>query len=453
MENNEIVVWRLQTNTSKGNAAEYCLKHNVAAVGWDLSRYLDRSDLKNLSFEEYCRHAEEHYRSFDSVIRMKQDIRPNHLVWMRDGGIYYIARVLSNSKWKYNDTDDARIDDVCNQITNIFWKKVGNESEVPGALTTAFIRGSAFQRIWKEGILEYSEMIYDNVSNDEFKYNKRIALNKDTFYSLISPSDCEDLLYSYLYHINEKNYMCIPSTNKISTEKYEFVSLDTRTGKHIYIQVKNGEIDLDANDYKELLESNNHDSEVYLFTSKGKRINEGVNVKIHFINPDDLFDFACNADNIYTIPPHIRSWIEFAGGFLVDSAEKGIMFDTNDNKCEQEMFDRGVIAAWGPPKRFINSFNLGDYVLYYKKGFGVIAAGKITGSEPVESNDGKELPVEMILPPKKDLSGKWVSVAADEIRKMLGKRFFYASTRKVPFLTIQESNQIISELEKKQKAI
>ena len=49
MENEKNIIWRLQTNTSKGDAAEYCIRNNVAAVGWGISQYIEQEKLLNLS--------------------------------------------------------------------------------------------------------------------------------------------------------------------------------------------------------------------------------------------------------------------------------------------------------------------------------------------------------------------------------------------------------------------
>ncbi len=454
MEGNKYAVWRLQTNIGIDNIGKYCLDHNVAALGWGLGDNIGKKEKTELSFEEYCIYADDLFDSYDSVIRMHNDAKMNDLIWMKVEGKYYIARIKESSKWVYN-TSGGINNDGCNQLTNIFWIHVGDESQVPGALTTSFIRGSAFQRIWKPGVLEFSEMIYDAISNDLFKYNMRIELNKETFYSLISPSDCEDLLYSYLYKISDKNFLCIPSTNKINTEKYEFVVLDAITGKHIYVQVKNGAVDIDANDYKDLLDSQRHQSEIYLLTTGGNVLHAEDNNNIHIIDPNELFDFACADENANILPPNIKHWIEFAVGCTLFDGKKGIMFDTNDDICEKYMFEHNVIAAWGAPKRYIDSFNGDDYVLYYKKGCGIIAIGKILDNiaRDIEDDDRRELPVELIVKPKLDSEKKLISIQASEIRVLLGKRFFYASTRKVPFLNEKETIIILNELKKKQKSV
>ena len=311
-----MAIWRIQTNTDGrdiSNIAQYCINNNVAAVGWSLLKHTNRSELDNLSFEDYCEIAKLYYDSIGSVERLAHDVKPNDLIWMRKEGIYYLARVEEDSRWFFNSCTEATQYDACNQINHIHWIKIGDESSIPGALSTSFIRGAALQRIYKPGVLEYSELIYDRKSTDNYKYNRTIELNEANFYALISPTDCEDLLYIYTYKQSGYRYVCIPSTNKISTPKYEFVAMDATTGGHIYYQAKNGEILINADDYCDLVESPN--AKVYLLSTRGKVIRAEKYDRIYVVDPTNLFEFACDEENAKIIPPNIKYWMEFAGGY------------------------------------------------------------------------------------------------------------------------------------------
>ena len=72
-------------------------------------------------------------------------------------------------------------------------------------------------------------------------------------------------IYFALWLYDTKGYVCIPSTNKIATPKYECVLVDPNdlNRKHIYIQVKKGDVDLNTDDYSSL------NGEVYLLTTEG----------------------------------------------------------------------------------------------------------------------------------------------------------------------------------------
>lgn len=353
------------------------------------------------------------------------------------------------TKWHFDNSNTARNYDACNTITNVDWIKIGDEGEVPGALTTAFIRGKTLQKINKEGVIKYSQIIYNQKSNDDFKYNINIELNQDTFYNLISPSDCEDLLYFWLYS-KHNNYACIPSTNKIATQKYEFVIMDTEMEKHIYIQVKNGNVDIDADDYASLVEETNN--EVYLLSTKGKIKHIEKYNNIHSVDAKTLFEFACDEANSNYIPPNIDYWMQFAGGTANGTEIKGIMIDTNNDECERHMLNRGVIAAWGTPKKYIQSFNKNDIVLFYKKKYGIIAMGKILSGNIIKIENGYEMEIEWLVKAKIDQrDGEYVSIYPSTIKNELHKSFYFASTRKVPFLSLQESKRIAKLLKEAQE--
>ena len=161
---------------------------------------------------------------------------------------------------------------------------------MPGAIATAFIKGSTLQRINKDGVKEYSQLLYNKMHDPEkeqFTYEKpNLCLDKH-FYMLLSPSDVEDLLALWLYA--EKGYVCIPSTKKIATAKYECVLVDPnkkiKKRKHIYIQVKKGKVDLKASDYVNLAKDGN---EVYLLTTEGIVEDADKYKNITAVNPDKI---------------------------------------------------------------------------------------------------------------------------------------------------------------------
>lgn len=255
--------------------------------------------------------------------RVLQHIKPNDLIWTRHNGKYYIGLVTKESQYIFNASYDAVYNDACNQITGIKWLPENglDESEVAGAIATAFIKGSTFQKINKTGVKEFSGLLYNSLVNKKYKegyYKIKIdeADKQDTFYSWLSPSDCEDLLCFWLY--TQKKYICIPSTNKKSTQTYECVLLDsTFPTKHIYIQVKKGEESLYIENYKELSKN----GEVWLLTTAGKVYDKNGNVvepnedkeygpnTIYVIDPKTLYGFAMGKNTF--IPPAIRT---FANG-------------------------------------------------------------------------------------------------------------------------------------------
>lgn len=451
-----MAVWRLQTNTAAGKIANYCINNNVAALGWSLISVPKAERESVITFEEYCDYADKLYSSYDSIKRLAEQVNTDDLVWMRNiDGKYYIARVTEKSKWIFNTSDDATCHDACNQLTEIYWKEVNSQSDescVPGAVSTAFIMGSSFQRINKSGVEDYSKLLYNNITGTNH-YNIKLDLTEKNFYSLLSPDDCEDLLYFWLY--KEYGYICVPSSNKNSTPNYECVLINPKNGQHIYIQVKKGCINIDAENYKDL------DGDVWLLTTEGKVLNyerHKKERKIHIANPTVLYEFARSEDSGSMISKSIKMWVEFLcqeSNKEISGAYKGIIFDTNKSyklDAEKEMFGKKQIIAWGNASKYINAFNINDYVLYYSKGKGVIAIGKIK-SEPKEIENGRYCDVEPVVFPRNINETEQAYITPQELQKELNKHFYFASTRKVPFISEGETTLLAELLRKKQNLV
>lgn len=448
-----MAVWRLQTNTDDGNISRYCIEHHVAAAGWSLKDATEEECLAIASFSDYCKLASSFYKSFTSVNRLAEETRPGDLIWMRSEGRYYIARVKEDSKWVFDC--QARDIDAANQLTNIDWypasagNEYADESSVPGAVATAFIKGSTFQRIRKDGVEAYSQMLFNEVHNpaaDSFHFPKPdLKLDQSCFFSMLQPSDLEDLLCMWLY--KKHNYICIPSTNKIATPKYECVLMDPAAGQHIYIQVKKGKLNLDAADYADL------NGEVYLLTTEGSYIHPDEYSHVHTVNPSAIFDFALEQSSL--IPENILYWVRFLS--MVENNTfghaRGIMFDTNlsfSADDEADMLQSNSVRAFGNSMRYVKSFRKGDYVLYYSRGKGIVAIGEITSELPEVVPDGLSHSVHPIVPRSfSDAINRPQYLSPREIKKLLSRDFYWASTIKVPFLNGNQTDALITALSHK----
>ncbi len=305
-------IWRLQTNTASDEErkiADYCLENKIIAIGWSLknlpnARENERANI--ITFDDYIKFIVDYNvyggKLNSNVKRFYYDIKTDDLIWMRSSGIYYLGRVTEESKWIFNTSDEARKFDAANQITNIQWYRIGDESCVPGAIATSLIRGMTLQKIWKEGVFEYSQLIFNEVSNTKHYKVTGFERNTDTFYSLLSTDDCEDLLCLWLYA--KYGYITIPSTNKKSTECYECILKDPKSGKNIYPQVKAGTVILYENNYEHL------NGEVWLFTTKGSVVKNasGDRKNIFIADPVELFDFVGTSVAKNILPESIINW-------------------------------------------------------------------------------------------------------------------------------------------------
>ncbi len=179
--------------------------------------------------DRYRKLANKHYskRSDSPVERLVLETQQDDIVWMRHKGEYYFARIRKDSDWVFDFSKEAVESDTTNRRINIYWIKAGDESSIPGCPSTGFIRGTTYQQIKKQGITEYSQMLYNMLASekDGFKYAKlELSLRERDFWNLLQPDDAEDLLCMWLY--KTKGYIVIPSTNKKSTELYECVLID-----------------------------------------------------------------------------------------------------------------------------------------------------------------------------------------------------------------------------------
>ena len=157
---------------------------------------------------------------------------------------------------------------------------------------------------------------------------------------------------------------------KIATPKYECVLVDPNdlNRKHIYIQVKKGDVDLNTDDYSSL------NGEVYLLTTEGNVQNAQKYSNVKVADPTVIYEFAINPDKSHIIPENVLYWVKFLAEIennrLEFSACKGIMFDTNisySDTNESEMILGNKIAAYGDAKRYIDSFPQGIMLFFIPK--------------------------------------------------------------------------------------
>lgn len=307
-------IWRLHTKTDGKNVAKYCIENKVIALGWSLCDL----HIKDHDEESLIRKEREKIRTLDDYIkiieryniyggkldgnikRLTTKMEQDDLIWLRNKGVFYLGRVTEKSLYSYKIDDFTLENDATNQLTNIDWYEIGDVSKVPGSLANKFIMGYTLQRIHDNSIGVFSKLKFNEKSGKEIYASINFDINKDSFFSLLSPEDVEDLLALWLYKKFE--YITIPSTNKRSTQLYEYVMINPETGENIFTQVKQGDKDIDANNYKDL------NGEVWLLTTKGTVQNEGVSAKIKVADPNVIKNFALSEDNYNLLPEKIKSW-------------------------------------------------------------------------------------------------------------------------------------------------
>ena len=135
---------------------------------------------------------------------------------------------------------------------------------------------------------------------------------------------------------------------------------------------------------------------------------------------------------------------------------KGIVFDTNlsyDKESVWDMMNNSKISAYGSVASDVKRFNKGDYVFYYHKGYGIIAAGTVKDSKPKEKKDAngiQEMYREVnLITPRIRCADEMKCISYKELIDILNHGFYLARTTKVPYLNKEECVKVVDKLKEK----
>jgi hypothetical protein len=130
---------------------------------------------------------------------------------------------------------------------------------------------------------------------------------------------------------------------------------------------------------------------------------------------------------------------------------KGVLFDTNrsyDEEAIWEMMENSRVAAYGDIKQVVEYLQPKDIVFYSHKWDGIVAAAEVLGPVKSEGEDEKYRDVRFLTPvPKRD-EGIKTCMPFSKVTQVTGKSFFWARTIKVPYLTREEADVLLTELNK-----
>lgn len=293
-------LWKIVVKTASqdGKQFDFCINNSIIGVGWCFRENGNLYTPKDI--DDAIRIGREYYdsRGCTTALNALKEIEPDDLIWTRNEGIYYICRVTS--KWKYSNDEEHRKEDVCNFV-DVEFVKVGTIDKVPGRITNCFRARSSIQRIHDE------KKIMTNITRDLYNrltkqnYYETKTYSKEEIFDLLQPEDVEEVVSLYLQI--QKNYLVYTSTNKLDTQKYEFVCV-ARDGSHYcYPQVKTGGIALDGSQYKSLTE---HGNKVYLFATSENYTNVNGD-DIISIPREELLEFMYKYRKI--MPLRIEQWM------------------------------------------------------------------------------------------------------------------------------------------------
>lgn len=315
-------------------SSAYFIKNNCVSCGWGLPDVEDRHLINNFKMYKnawHNRYGHEKKWSYQGVHHLFESVKKGDYIWTRLNGIYYVAEVPDDPKELfYNDLSREALEyDAQIQLKNIIWKKVGTEESVPGSVSTFSSNRNSIVKVDNNETEQQGYSITSLFSKKALNPNSIIKINdKSMIFRLIEPSGLEDIIALWLY--DKYGYIVIPSTNKKSTQTYEYVMIDTKkengkylSHKRIYLQAKNGNNNLMLNDYLPLLDDGD---EIWLVTTLGNIYNQneeiedkkiikymkGCNniVKVKY-DIKELENFIFDTNNLQILPKSIALWIPF----------------------------------------------------------------------------------------------------------------------------------------------
>ena len=320
------------------NSAAFFIENGILSAGWSFKNTLEmRADAaeKIHNFNDYRAYFEETVAKLNwkkkwnnqGVHYLFDNLQAGDFVWIRDKGVYWVTEIPDDPKAMFKfDMSEKYIEyDAVAHIGPLKWVRVGTEEMVPGSVSTAKGRlKGAMQRIdngdesapfGNEWYTTTSLIGKLAINQEQHSPSLKTELSKSQIFNLMVASGLEDLLAMWLF--DKYGFIVIPSTNKLSTELYEFVMIDgrSRTDKKIYVQTKNGKVDLYSDNYKGILRNGTHD-EVWLLTRSGAIDGDDtshfVKVTIDHVEKhslDELIEFIFDKNNDAILPPLVKKWI------------------------------------------------------------------------------------------------------------------------------------------------
>jgi hypothetical protein len=269
----------------------------IVGIGWPV--YTTR---ETLTSKQYLKQARTEYAKGKSnmpaaINAIVERMNIDDLVWTRDWqNNYFLGRVTGSwryekgEKWKSNNIHNAR---------DCEWHYIGTEDKVPWAIVRQFSRGTLAQLgEATKRMTAFSQATYNEITKSNHYELKK--LSRADLLDYIGAEGCEDIVALYLQV--EHKYHLLPSSCKATTKHIEFVLLHP-SGKKAVVQVKSGNVRLDADDYAQM-----GGNEAFLFTTSGKYKNEGLK-GVTCLSKDDLLDFILEHPKIQS--GEMNTWLSF----------------------------------------------------------------------------------------------------------------------------------------------
>jgi hypothetical protein len=330
------VTWKFKGRGMYGNetvnSSKYFISNNCVSCGWGNPALQNKQFVVDFSTykDKWCE-MYEHVKKwgYQGIHHLFESVKEGDFVWTRLDGVYYVARIPNDpiALFYLDYSDEAIKHDCVVQLKNIKWVKCGTEESVLGSVSSYTSNRNSLVRVDKRESIQNgftaTSIFSSEIINPD---NKQLIKDRKMILNFLGFSGFEDLIAIWLF--DKYNYFVIPSTNKMSTQKYEFVLVDgTRVNGHynsnkrIYLQAKNGQVNLNIKDYLHLMVENG--DEVWLATSGGtiyqldediqhqivccKKTNDSYELK--FFEIAELIDFVFNKEKQTILPKGIQALV------------------------------------------------------------------------------------------------------------------------------------------------
>lgn len=294
-----MTTWKLNiipASAPQADPRQLCIHdEKIVGIGWPV--YTTR---ETLTSKQYLKQARTEYAKGKSkmpaaINAIVERMRIDDLVWTRDWqNNYFLGRVTG--QWCYVKGKPWDTNNIHN-VRSCEWHRVGVEDEVPWAIVRQFSRGTLTQLgEATERMTSFSQATYNKITKSNHYELKK--LSRADLLDYIGAEGCEDVVALYLQFKHE--YFLLPSSCKATTKHIEFVLIHP-SGKKAVVQVKSGDIELDANEYAQ--QGNN---EAFLFTTSGRYKNEDVR-QVTCLSKDALLDFMLEYPKIQS--GEMKTWL------------------------------------------------------------------------------------------------------------------------------------------------
>lgn len=272
-----------------------CVQNKIFGIGWRTGYFDTHSNviLDENTKKAYKASLGENDNSAKAATDRMSEIKCGDLAIMRlrDGHIYLgkVTEPAFHDGAILKGENSNRLSWVCRVEK---WLEFCDDTLIPSEIMGRF---SQRQQATITKIANYKQRLlmlamYD-IKNSGKTSVPKVILNENNFTRALSYTDLEDLVCAYIYtrHVHD-GYMLLPSSGKVSRQKYEFTFVSNHLDKKpITCQVKNQNSEpINIADYE-----NDKDTyeKIYLFSGNNNFANRDLaKDNIEIINHRNLFD-------------------------------------------------------------------------------------------------------------------------------------------------------------------